>query len=254
MGTAIALKSEQASITESDTWAKHTSASLLVYEPTVVKKGSPPLLGAQKDEIKFQFNPKEVSITKSAKWERKPTKDKKAGPPEFSGAEPCKMTLELFFDASAKDSVDVIKSVDKLFSCCVPYRQFAKKETEMTRLVVFTWGSVRSFAAYVSQVQAKYTRFTAEGVPIRAVCTVNLEEIDTDPDPKQNPTSGALGADDLHTMVTGDSLALVAYREYGEPQFWRPLAAYNRIDDPMRIAAGTQLLIPPISALLSSVG
>jgi hypothetical protein len=255
MAGEIALHSEKADIQPSksapDTWAQHTAASLLIYEPTIVK-GKPPQLGEKTDQVDFQFNPKEVSITKSAKWERKPTKEKKAGVPEYTGPEPCKMTLELFFDAAAKDGVDVVKSVDKLFGCCVPYD--TKKNTPLPRLVVFSWGSVRSFAAYVSQVQAKYTRFTATGIPIRAVCTVNLEEIDTKPDPRQNPTSGALVADDLHTMVTGDSLALVAYREYGDPQFWRSLAAYNRIDDPMRIPDGTQISIPPIDALVSAVG
>ena len=75
--------------------------------PDTSRDGKPEL-GDPKDKIKFQFNPKEVSITKSAKWERKPTKDKKAGPPEYSGAEPCKMTLELFFDATMKDDVDVV--------------------------------------------------------------------------------------------------------------------------------------------------
>ena len=136
MAGAIALKSEKADIkpskTAPETWAQHTSASLLIYEPTI-QKGKPPQLGAKADTIEFQFNPKEVSITKSAKWERKPTKDKKAGPPEYSGAEPCKMTLELFFDAAAKDGVNVVEQVDKLFGYCVPYRQFAKKETEMPR-------------------------------------------------------------------------------------------------------------------------
>ena len=207
----------------------------------------------KKDDLKFQFNPKEVSITKSAKWERKPTKDKKAGPPEFSGAEPCKLTLELFFDATVAD-INVVESVEKLFSCCVPCKETKGKEKPMPFLVVFTWGSVKSFAAYISQVQAKYTRFAPNGVPIRAVCTVNLEEIDVTPDPRQNPTSGSYAADSAHTMVTGDSLALVAYREYGDPQLWRPLAAYNDIDDPMRIADGTRVLLPPLDALLTPVG
>jgi hypothetical protein len=252
---AVALKAEKAKLTKEDSWAQPQAASLLLYEAKITK-GKPPNIGATPtDHLDFQFNPKEVSITKSAKWERKPTKDKKAGPPEYSGAEPCKMTLELFFDSTAKKGIDVVASVDKLFACCVPYKdKFAKNETPMPRLVVFAWGNVRSFAGYVSQVQAKYTRFSENGVPIRAVCTVNLEEIDVTPDPKQNPTSGALWADDVHTMVAGDSLALVAYEEYGDPQLWRALAAYNRIDDPMRIPDGTQVALPAVSVLLSPVG
>ena len=99
-------------------------------------------------------------------------------------------------------------------------------------------------------MQAKYTLFTSDGIPIRAVCTVNLEEIDVTADPSQNPTSGSLSADRVHTMVTGDTLALVAYREYGDPELWRPLAAYNDIDDPMRMPDGAQLLLPTPDALL----
>jgi Contractile injection system tube protein len=235
-----------------DTWPEAQRAALEMWEPKEGENGKPEL-GTKNGDLEFQFNPKEVSITKSAKWERKPTKDKKAGPPEFSGAEPCKLTLELFFDATVAD-VNVVESVEKLFSCCIPCKETKGKEKPLPFLVVFTWGSVKSFAAYISQVQAKYTRFAPNGVSIRAVCTVNLEEIDVTPDPRQNPTSGSYAADSAHTMVTGDSLALVAYQEYGDPQLWRPLAAYNDMDDPMRIADGTRVLLPPLDALLTSVG
>ena len=252
----IALKSpppEKQGDSAPDNWAQPQSAFLEMWEPKHVKGGKPEL-GALKDKITFQFNPKEVSITKSAQWERKPTKDKKAGPPEYSGAEPCKLSLELFFDATARDGVDVVASVDKLFGCCVPCKEAKKGEQVMPFLVVFNWGQVKSFAAFISQVQAKYTRFAPNGVPIRAVCTVSLEEIDVTPDPKQNPTSGSRSFDNVHTTVVGDSLALIAYREYGDPQLWRPLAAYNDIDDPMRIPTGTRLNLPRLDALPTSVG
>jgi hypothetical protein len=232
-------------------WAQPQHAFLEVHTAKFVKNGSP-TLGGPKGKIAFQFNPKEVSITKSAKWERKTAKGKPAGPPEFSGAEPCKMTLELFFDATMNGAVDVVKSVDDLFACCVPPADSKQGEKAVPDLVVFNWGKVKSFAAYVSQVQAKYTRFAADGVPIRAVCTVNLEEVDVK-DPKQNPTSGTPNADTVHTMVAGDSLALVAYQEYGDPQLWRALADYNHIDDPMRIANGARMLLPRVE-LLGAIG
>ena len=39
-----------------------------------------------------------------------------------------------------------------------------------------------------------------------------------------------------HTVTAGDSLASLAYREYGDPALWRALARYNGIDDPIRVA------------------
>jgi len=226
-------------------------ASLEMYEAQPAKGGSK--IGSSLGSIKFQFNPKEVTISKSAKWERKPVKGaKKSGPPEYSGADPCKLTLEVFFDETVEHDESVVDSVEKLFSCCVPVEK-TRTTKPMPPLVVFTWGGVTSFPAFVTQVQAKYTRFAADGVPIRASCTVNLEEMPSEAG-QQNPTSGSLSAERAHTMISGDTLALVAYREYGDPMLWRALATYNKVDDPMRVAHGTLLLLPTADALATPIG
>jgi len=201
-------------------------------------------LDASRGSIKFQFNPKEVTIAKSAKWERKTAKGaKSAGPPEFSGAEPSKMTLEMFFDASGKHDGSVVAAVEQLLSCCVPTEESRGQDKPSPPLVQFSWGQVKSFPAFITQVSAKFTLFASDGTPIRAVCSVSLEEMPGDPG-WQNPTSGGLAVRRAHTVVEGDSLASVAYREYGDPAMWRPLADYNGIDDPMRVPTGRVLLLP----------
>ena len=48
----------------------------------------------------------------------------------------------------------------------------------------------------------------------------------------------------VHRLVAGETLASVAYAEYGDPTQWRPLAAYNGIDDPMRLRPGATLMLP----------
>jgi nucleoid-associated protein YgaU len=44
--------------------------------------------------------------------------------------------------------------------------------------------------------------------------------------------------------VEGDTLASIAYQEYRDPNRWRALAEANKIDDPMRVKAGTVLIVP----------
>ena len=44
--------------------------------------------------------------------------------------------------------------------------------------------------------------------------------------------------------MAGDSLASVAFAEYGDPTAWRALAAFNDIDDPLRVPTGSLLLLP----------
>jgi Contractile injection system tube protein len=228
------------------------TAALELFEAKHAKGGS--TKGKSLGFIGFQFNPKEITITKAAHWERKPVaKAPGGGPPEFKGADPCKLTVEMFFDATLKSDQSVVDAVEKLLSCCIPTKESGEKKP-MPPLVEFQWGGTKSFPAFVTQVNAKYTRFASNGVPIRAVCTVNLEEMppnDKRKQPKQNPTSGVFAVERVHTMISGDNLALVAYDEYGDPALWRALAAYNGFDDPMRIANGTRILLPPAEELLA---
>jgi hypothetical protein len=218
-------------------------AALKLYDPTPASGGGG-APGGERESIAFQFNPKEVTIQKTAKWERKTAKGaKKAGPPEFSGSEPCKLTLEMFFDASGKHDGSVVAAVEKLFSCCVPTEESMGKNKPTPPLVVLHWGKIASFPAFVTSVSAKYTLFSPDGVPIRALCSVALEEMPNEPW-RQNPTSGGQSVRRSHTMIDGDSLASLAYAEYGDPTMWRAIAAYNRIDDPMRLAPGTTLVLP----------
>ncbi|WP_181719214.1 CIS tube protein [Nocardia gipuzkoensis] len=222
-------------------------AFLEVRDPPVEKGSLQP--GPRRGQIDFQFNPKELSVTKSAKWNRDAQKgSKKSGVPEFKGADPAKLTLEMFLDAGAEHDTKVVDTVEQLFACCVPTNESHDKKKGSPPWVIFHWGGLTGFTAYVSSVAVKYTLFTPGGLPIRGTATVTIEEIAGD-QAKQNPTSGSLTARKVHTVVAGDTLASIAWREYGDPTRWRAVAVANGIDDPMRLRPGAQLLIPAAEEL-----
>lgn len=249
--TGAGGKSSPPAPTGDKTPQKVEKAKLIMYESSPTTGGRK--LDAEIGSVEFQFNPKELTIAKKAKWESKSTSGAKdAPPPEFKGPDPGQLTLEMFFDATAKHDGSVVEAVDKLFSCCVPTDKSHANNKAMPPLVVFQWGAIKSFQAYVTQVSAKYTLFTPEGTPIRALCTVTLQEMPKEKS-KQNPTSGSIAARSIHRVVTGDTLASIAYREYGDPALWRPLAHFNRIDDPSRIPLGSTLMLPSASELLEPV-
>jgi nucleoid-associated protein YgaU len=223
---------------------KMHKAQLSVYDPTASPTGSGDP-GKKRGEVMFQFNPKEVTITKSAKWERKPSKAAKNAPPvQFLGADPAKMTLEMFFDATAAQDGSVVVAVEGLLACCVPTEESLAHKKGAPPIVVLHWGKTSSFPAVITSVSAKFTLFNYDGTPIRAVCSVTLEEMPGEKFRKQNPTSGSYEVQRVHRTIAGDSLASVAFDEYGDPNAWRPLAAFNGIDDPLRVPTGTVLLLP----------
>lgn len=217
-------------------------ASLLLNEPS--RDGSMDQPGPSLGQIDFQFNPKELSLAKTVTWTRPTTKGStRASPPQFQGPQPMKLTLEMFFDASDSHDDSVVRKVEKLFSCCVPTNASHSAKKDSPPWVQFRWGGLTSFLAYVSSVSAKYTLFTPQGLPIRATCTVNLEELAGEP-PRTNPTSGGQAPHREHVLVSGDTLAGLAYAEYGDPALWRAVAAANGIDDPTRLRPGRRLLLP----------
>jgi hypothetical protein len=231
----------------SDGRASLQHAYLQLYEPS--KDGSLDKPGPKLDKIVFQFNPKELSLAKSASWKRETGKgNKKSGPPQYQGPQPSKLSLEMFFDASDTQNGSVVKAVEQLFSCCIPTPDSHSKDKGNPPWVLFRWGGLTGFLAYISSVTAKYTLFTSGGLPIRATCTVTLEELAGEA-PKQNPTSGGLVPRRSHLLVEGDTLPGIAYREYGDASLWRAVARINQVDDPLRLRAGTRILLPTVEEL-----
>jgi hypothetical protein len=227
-------------------------ASLRLHNPSPDGTLSKP--GPEFDHIDFQFNPKDLTVAKTASWARQTAKDaKSSGPPQYNGPQPSKLTLEMFFDASAKQDNSVVAVVEKLFACCVPTTDSQVKKKGSPPWVRFRWGTLTGFLSYIGSVSVKYTLFTSTGTPIRATCTVTLEELAGAP-PKGNPTSGGLTPHRVHVLTAGDTLAGVAYAEYGDPARWRDVARVNEIDDPLRLRPGTRLLLPSPDDLGSTPG
>ncbi len=223
-------------------------AYLQLYEPS--KDGSLAKPGPELSKIHFQFNPKELSLEKSAEWSKPRSRgSRKSSPPQYTGPNPSKLSLEMFLDASDSHDDSVVQGVEMLFACCVPTDDSHAQKKGSPPWVQFRWGSLTGFLAYVTSVTAKYTLFTVQGLPIRAVCTVALAELSGEPS-RQNPTSGGRVPHKEHVMVDGESLAGIAYREYSDPALWRKVAELNGIDDPFRVRAGTRLLLPTLTELL----
>jgi nucleoid-associated protein YgaU len=213
-------------------------AKLTVIEP---KAGGS---AAELDRIELPFNPKEWAITHTAEWKSETTK-KSAPPPEFRGPKPAAASVEIFLDESNKAEGDISKTVDRLRKLVAPEENSVSSNKPSAPHVLFEWGKAITFRGYVDSVAVKYTLFRGQGTPIRGTATVAMKEFPLPP-PKQNPSSGGRPGFRSHRLVAGDTLASVAYAEYGDPNRWRHLAEHNGIDDPLRVREGQVVRVPPL--------
>jgi contractile injection system tube protein len=163
-------------------------------------------------------------------------------PLQYRGSGPGTLTMTVLFDQSLIPAGDVSGSVDQLQNWTCP-TVMGPLNTCHPPKVTFTWGEFR-FVGHVTSVAIDYQLFGIGGRPLRATATVVLSE-NPDTFALTNPTSGGIAGRRIHVVSDGDSLQSIAFAEYGKPSQWRVLAEANGIDDPLRVAPGTALLIPP---------
>jgi nucleoid-associated protein YgaU len=214
----------------------------------------PPNMG----EIECQFNPSELTISKSVSWSEYDAfgshqlkkMNWNAPPLKFGGGSPATYSLALFFDAYSVDGgpKDVREYTNKLLRLTMRgagYAMFIIPYADPP-WVTFVWGKITLFTAVVESVSISYTMFAPDGTPIRAKATVAFKQneiLGDDIIPAQNPTSRT-DARRTRIVHTGQRLDQIAYEEYGDARYWRLLAEANRMDDPFHLSDGQILVIP----------
>lgn len=195
--------------------------------------------------LKFQFNPEKLSIKKEAEWKPASQEGAEATPfPQYKSPKPVNLSLDMLLDAAHSPSNDIVGDIDALLGCLVPTTRSRSQGTPHPPLVKFGWGTKLTLTAYVTSVSTEYQLFQPNGTPIRAKCTVALSEYPSTTQ-RQNPTSGGTATHTTRTLRAGDTLASVAYDEYGNASLWRGLARANDLEDPLRAPVGLSLLVPP---------
>lgn len=159
-------------------------------------------LGSVDDEdlhVEAQYNPKELQIDQTVPW-KKPDASNKSGNKksapgegialEFSGADSRNLTVEFLFDGYESEgrTVNVQAEVEKLQKMASVINPTSTKEEERRpHLCVVAWGykkgtgankAMPSFRCVIASLATKYTMFSSDGVPLRATCTVKLQEAD----------------------------------------------------------------------------
>lgn len=206
------------------------------------------------DRLEFAINPNELRLKFSPTLRRTPHTTRTArvaplrnqrntdtghGPNQYTGRSPTVLTMSKVVFSETPDPKsrgDVAKAIRKLDDWTRPFGGYAKALT-------FSWGKADRFRCYVSSLDFTITQFAADGTPRRADATIGLTE---EPRKKtgQNPTSGGIGEHRTCLVIDGETLHTVAHREYGDAALWRSLATVNGVDDPLRVAPGTRLLLP----------
>lgn len=209
-------------------------------------------IDGERKSIKCLFNPKEYAFQKTNQWKAAANKSTNVPSMDFGGGNPATLTMQLFFDTydRGNDAADVRKEyTDALWELMLVDSKLKNPKTKKGRppKVHFQWGKAWSFDAVITSMKQNFTLFLADGTPVRATVDVTFQQVkDEKLFPPQNPTSGGDGGERLWTVNEGDSLAWIAYSEYGDASQWRRIAEANRLIHVRRLTPGMVLEIPNV--------
>jgi hypothetical protein len=207
--------------------------------------------------IEAMFNPDQIVYTKANNWNLHQTNGQNLPEVAFASGTPATLAVTLTFDGT-EEGKDVSKTVNELTKLTKVSETLKGRRSTAAGgdvgthsfqgrppTVQFHWGTFLSFRAVIQRIVSKFTLFLDDGTPVRATVDVTFMQIADDGDfAKQNPTSGGRTGERVHRLAPRETLDQVAYATFGRTGLWRALAAFNGIDDPLRLQAGDPILLP----------
>jgi hypothetical protein len=211
--------------------------------------------------VECMFNPKEYSFSKQNSWTSKERKGSNLARFEFGSGQPTTLSMQLFFDTYAnikhgsaqggtpkdvrKAFTEAIWDMMKVDPNLPDLGGSAKHKKGRPPVVIFQWGSTWTFKAVITSIKERFTLFLSDGTPVRSTLDVTFQEVkDKHDHPPTNPTSGSVGGERIWTVCEGDTLAWIAYKEYGDPDLWRRIADANKLTRVRQLMPGMTLEIP----------
>jgi nucleoid-associated protein YgaU len=199
------------------------------------------------ERITVQLNPTEVTFSKGSQVAEIAIPGLDSPILQFIRGQTERLSLEFLFDTTDSGMVEGARPVTDLTE---PLHQLVKVQpkTHASPVVRVTWGQQISFTAVADSVQQRLVLFSPDGVPLRAIVTVAFREYRTLEEQLNELNLQSVDRTRRVALRRGDSLALIAAREYGDPRLWRVIADRNprAAANPRRLRPGDVLVLPPV--------
>jgi nucleoid-associated protein YgaU len=188
------------------------------------------------DQIPVMFNPEEYSLDLGNTFAEIGIPGLKAPPIQYVRGNARTLKMELFFD-STDHGGDVRVATKRLTDLLEQ-----DPRTQAPPILLFTWGGF-GFKCVLESVGQRFTMFLDDGTPVRATLSVSFKEYQAvDVETRRGLF---IGPPTVRSVIGGENLSQIAGETLGDPGAWRRIAELNGIDDPLNLAPGQSLIIPP---------
>lgn len=207
------------------------------------------------------YAPAELSFSKAAQYADLAIPGLEQPLIQFVRGDAETLSLELLFDATqdgtgagASAVTDQVEAFHKLVSIHGPLHT--------PPLVQVKWGADfpgtsfgstaqpgAEFKAVVLSVGRRFTLFSPDGKPLRAVVSLSLKQYATVQDQVTAINYQSADHTRVHVVAQGETLPLIAHDAYEDARHWRVIADHNRLDEVRDLTPGQVLELPPLETI-----
>lgn len=202
------------------------------------------------ERIPVMFNPEEYTVNRDINYAQSAIPGLSAPILQFVNGNMQTLEMELFLDTyeQHREGSRVLNRAQE------DVRALTRKITDLMSIdaathappvLIFTWASL-SFTCVLARASQRFIMFTPDGKPVRARLQVTFNEFrNVDLEAKEIKRETA-DFSKLYVVNQGENLSAIAWRTYGNPALWRPIALRNGVDDPQSLPTGLRLVVPQL--------
>jgi hypothetical protein len=185
------------------------------------------------------FNPSDVTVDTSSHYASMPVPGLAMPILQYIRGESDILHLELFLDATDQ-GLDVEQNIADL-------ETFVRISSTLHAppVVEFEWASF-SFTGVITSLRERMTLFSEDGRRLRARMALSFKSYKAAEVQLRELKLSSPDRSHARVVREGETLAHIAYAEYGDPRMWRPIATANNIERPRFLQAGKALWIPAL--------
>lgn len=189
--------------------------------------------------IEVQFNPEEYSLNRDNNFASQAIPGLSSPLIQFAHGNLRTLEMELLFDTYER--LSDVRLATKRFIDLMEIDPVLHAPP----ILIVAWASLQ-FRCVLTRANQKFLLFLDNGRPVRARITASFTEfIDAEHEALQVKRETA-DYTKQHTVVQGETITNIAFKYYSDPTLWRPIARFNRLDNPRDLNAGQMLTIPSL--------
>jgi phage tail protein X len=213
------------------------------------------------DEYEVLINPESYALTYASETNPKSAQGSSESITSFNKRSPQSLTFKFLFDGTGVikrggggllsglavpglpvDKPSVMEDFENFKSVVYQYAS----DTHQPRFVQLQWGPLL-YNCQATSLTITFKLFNPDGTPLRAEASCTFQGVidETKLAAIENRQSPDLTH--VRTVIEGDTLPLICFREYGDSKYYYQVAKFNGLTDFKKLTAGTKIILPPIA-------